>query len=101
MARSERKDKWQILAALAAKPGVTRSEASYQFGVNRHTISKWCKEAGINLPKNKHPRVSFVLSMKRHKRKRLVTELAKLEREIKVLEQLSPSDPYIKPKARK
>jgi hypothetical protein len=101
MARNERKDKWQIIAAMAARPDLTAREAEYEFNVNRHTVGKWCKEAGISLGGHKHPRVSFILALKKRRRKRLTSELAVLEREIRALEQLDPGAAYIKPEGKK
>jgi hypothetical protein len=93
--------KFEILAAMARRPELTTYEAAEIFDVNRHTIAGWCREAGIKLDGHKHPRVSFILSRKKTLRKRLIADLAVVEREIKVLEDLDPDAPYIKPKKAK
>jgi len=93
--------KYDILGAMARRPDMSAREASRLFGVNRHTIEKWCREAGISLDGHKHPRVGQILAMKQKKRKRLIVELAQLERDIKALSELDPNSAYRKPKARK
>src|SRR5271170_4766516 len=95
---AEKKNKYDVLAAMAKRPDLTTYEAAYLFGVNRHTIGIWCKEAGISLAGHKHPRAGFILKLKQKKRLRLIKELAVIEREIKALKALDPSAPYIKPK---
>jgi len=93
--------KYLILNRMAQDPDLSTYEAARLFGVNRHTIAEWCKEAGIDLSGHKHPRVGRILGMKQQKRKRLIRELAVIEREIKVLREQDPEAPYIKPKGRR
>jgi transposase-like protein len=93
--------KYLILQRMATDPDMSAAEAARTFGVNKHTVSIWCREAGIPLGQNKHPRVGRILAMKQSKRKRLIRELAVIEREIQALQELDPSAPYIKPKKKK
>jgi hypothetical protein len=95
-----RKDKYQILYAVAAR-GLTAREAADLFSVNRHTVEKWCREEGISMDGHKHPRVGFILKMKRKRLSRLIRELAVLQREVKALQGQDPSAAYIPPKPRR
>lgn len=101
MAKNVHKNKYLILHALAKDPSKTAAEAAREFGVNRQTIRKWCKEMGISLTGHKYPRIGFILDLKLRKRDRLLRELAVIEREVKTLRQQDRDAPYIKPKAGK
>jgi len=90
-------NRWAVLNLIANNPDITSREAAERFGVSRFSVEKWCKAAGISLDGHKHPRVSRILALKRKRAKRLISELAVLNREIRDLEQLDPNGPYIKP----
>lgn len=70
-------------------------EAADLFAVSRHTVEKWCREAGISLAGHKHPRVSVILTLKQRKLSRLLRELAVIQREVKALREQDPSAAYI------
>jgi len=99
--RPPRWDKYNVLAKMASDPDLTAAAAARLFGINRGTVSRWCREAGISLEGHLHPRVSFVLNLKRKRRARMMKELPLLNKEIRELEELEkkdPSAPYIKPR---
>jgi len=98
---AEHKNKYLILHALAQNPNLTVTEAAREYGVNRHTVRRWCNEAQIRLVGQQCPRVRFILDIKIGKRTRLICELAQIEREIKALKEQDPNAPYQKPKEKK
>jgi ribosomal protein L35 len=98
---AEHRNKYAVLHKLASDPDITARECADLFDCHFSSVKRWAKEAGISLLKHQHPRVSHILRMKTKRRDRLMRELAVLQREIKVLRTLDPSDAYIKPKGRK
>jgi predicted DNA-binding transcriptional regulator YafY len=98
---NRRGDRYAILNRIANDPDLTAAEAARLFYVSRHTVERWCREAGIPLIGHKAPRVGFVLSIKKRRWKRLTQELAKLNHEIRALEELDPAAPYVKPRKSK
>ena len=101
MAKSFHRNKWAALKRLAEDPAITARQAAEIYDCDYHTVLEWAKEAGISMDGHKHPRVSFILALKTRKRKRLIKELATLEREIRALEEKRPDEPYIPKKAGK
>src|SRR5271167_3020739 len=94
-------NKYAVLERIAKDPNMTARQAAEIYDVARHTVERWCREAGISLAGHKHPRVWHILRTKTKRRKRLTEELARITREIEALEQQDPDAPYIKPKGSK
>jgi hypothetical protein len=100
MTKNYHRNKYACLHRLAQDPDLTAVEAAEIFEADVRTVRKWAKEANISLGGHKHGRVKFILNLKEKKRKRLITELAQLERDIRELRELDPDAPYIKKSAK-
>jgi len=100
MTKNYHRNKYACLHRLAQDPDLTAVEAAEIFEADVRTVRKWAKEANISLSGHKHGRVKFILNLKEKKRKRLITELAQLERDIRELRELDPDAPYIKKSAK-
>jgi plasmid maintenance system antidote protein VapI len=101
MGRKTHWDKFYVLAKMQKDPDLTAREASRQFGINRNTIEKWCRENGISLAGHTAPRVSYVLANKTRRLARLRRELSVLEHEVKMLQKQDPNSAYRKVKMRR
>lgn len=100
MTKNYHRNKYACLHRLAQDPELTAVEAAEIFEADVRTVRKWAKQANISLSGHKHGRVKFILKLKEKKRKRLITELAQLERDIRELRELDPDAPYIKKSAK-
>jgi hypothetical protein len=101
MSKNFHRNKFKCLEHLARDPNLTARKAAEVYDCDRHTVELWAREAGIKLTWHLHGRVGFALQRKIAKRKRLISELARVNREIAELERRDPQEAWIKPKKKR